>query len=118
MKKINKLYWTALSGGMAHIVKRDDIIWWKAWGIRIVSVFLALIVCGFVTVSLTEFAFPGIAYVVTMGDKKGILTESAPSYTFVVDESMKGNISVGLGLLYAVDSGSGQKFRCITILVI
>ena len=54
MKKINKLYWTALSGGIAHIIKRDDIIWWKAWGIRIISVFFALIVCGFVTVSLTD----------------------------------------------------------------
>lgn len=54
MKKINKLYWSALSGGIAHIIKRDDIVWWKAWTIRIISVILALIVCGFVTVSLTD----------------------------------------------------------------
>lgn len=54
MKKLNNLYWSALSGGMGHIVKRDDIVWWKAWLIRIVSVLLALVVCGIVTVSLTD----------------------------------------------------------------
>ncbi len=54
MKKLNKLYFSALSGSMGHIIKRDDINWWQAWIIRIVSVVLALIVCGFVTVSLTD----------------------------------------------------------------
>ena len=54
MKKLNNLYWSALSGGMGHIVKRDEIAWWKAWLIRIVSVLLALVVCGIVTVSLTD----------------------------------------------------------------
>ncbi|MBQ4087176.1 MAG: ABC transporter permease [Clostridia bacterium] len=37
-----------------HIAKRDDIVWWKAWIIRIVSVLLALIVCGVITVALTK----------------------------------------------------------------
>lgn len=50
MKKPDKLYFAALG----HIVKRDDISWWKAWAIRIVAVALALVVCGFVTVSLTD----------------------------------------------------------------
>lgn len=54
MKKLNKLYWSAFAGTMTHIVKRDEIPWWKAWTIRIVSIFLALVVCGFVTVSLTD----------------------------------------------------------------
>ena len=54
MKKLNKLCFSAISGSMGHIVKRDDILWWQAWGIRVISVFLALIVCGFVTVSLTD----------------------------------------------------------------
>ncbi|MGM9551308.1 MAG: ABC transporter permease [Clostridia bacterium] len=50
MKKPDKLYFAALG----HIVKRDDISWWNAWLIRIVAVALALVVCGFVTVSLTD----------------------------------------------------------------
>ena len=54
MKKLNNLSVTAVTGVMGHIVKRDEIKWWKAWLIRIVSVFLALIVCGIVTVSLTD----------------------------------------------------------------
>jgi len=54
MKKLNNLYFSALSGSLGHIVKRDDIVWWQAWGIRVISVILALIVCGFVTVSLTD----------------------------------------------------------------
>ena len=54
MKKLNKLYFSALSGSFGHIVKRDELPWWKSWLIRVVSVILALIVCGFVTVSLTD----------------------------------------------------------------
>lgn len=38
---------------MFHIAKRDSIAWWKAWIIRIVAVFLALLVAGIVTKSLT-----------------------------------------------------------------
>ncbi len=37
-----------------HIAKRDDIVWWKAWIIRIVSVLCALVVCGVITVALTD----------------------------------------------------------------
>lgn len=36
-----------------HIAKRDAIVWWKAWIIRIVAVLAALIVCGIVTLALT-----------------------------------------------------------------
>ena len=50
MSKMNKLYWKTKS----HIVKRDDIVWWKAWLIRVIAVFLAMIVCGIVTVFLTD----------------------------------------------------------------
>ena len=54
MKKLNNLYFSAVSGSLGHIVKRDDIHWWQAWIIRIVAVLMALVVCGFVTVSLTD----------------------------------------------------------------
>ena len=37
-----------------HIAKRDDIVWWKAWGIRAIAVMLALVVCGLLTVALTN----------------------------------------------------------------
>ncbi len=53
MKKINdkmlKLYFQP----PCHIAKRDSILWWKAWIIRVLSVIAALIVCGFITVALT-----------------------------------------------------------------
>lgn len=49
-KKCDNLFWSALG----HIVKRDDIVWWKAWIIRVVAVLLALVVCGVVTFFLTD----------------------------------------------------------------
>ena len=48
-KKCDNLFWSAFG----HIVKRDDLVWWKGWIIRIIAVVLALIVCGVVTVFLT-----------------------------------------------------------------
>ncbi len=54
MKKLNDFCIKAFFGASSHITKRDDIVWWKAWGIRVLSVVFALIVCGFVTVSLTD----------------------------------------------------------------
>ncbi|MBQ8525557.1 MAG: ABC transporter permease [Clostridia bacterium] len=45
---------TMLSPSALHIAKRDDIVWWKAWIIRIVSVVFALIVCGVITIALTK----------------------------------------------------------------
>ncbi|MBQ2774404.1 MAG: ABC transporter permease [Clostridia bacterium] len=36
-----------------HIAKRDTVVWWLAWLIRIASVAAALIVCAIVTVLLT-----------------------------------------------------------------
>ena len=38
---------------LLHIVKRDSIVWWKSWLIRILAVAVALIVCAFITVLLT-----------------------------------------------------------------
>ena len=37
-----------------HIAKRDELVWWKAWLIRIISVLLALVVCSVITVALTD----------------------------------------------------------------
>ncbi|MBR2878306.1 MAG: ABC transporter permease [Clostridia bacterium] len=54
MKKIENFFTSAITGSLAHIIKRDDIVWWKAWGIRLIAIVLALIVCGIVTVSLTD----------------------------------------------------------------
>ncbi len=54
MRKANDFFLKLASGCYGHIVKREDIVWWKAWGIRILSVFFALIVSGIVTISLTD----------------------------------------------------------------
>ena len=37
-----------------HIVKRDDLPWHKVWGIRLISILLALVLCSIVTVTLTK----------------------------------------------------------------
>ncbi len=37
-----------------HIAKRDDLPWYASWGIRIVSIVAALIVCAVVTMLLTH----------------------------------------------------------------
>ncbi len=54
MNKQKNSLWTLLYKAPFHIAKRDDIVWWKAWLIRIVSVFFALIVCGVITIALTK----------------------------------------------------------------
>ncbi len=54
MKKMNNLCWKALAANPFHIAKRDDIVWWKAWIIRIIAVVAALFVCGIVTIALTD----------------------------------------------------------------
>lgn len=36
-----------------HIVKRDVLPWYKAWGIRAIAIILALIICGIVTTITT-----------------------------------------------------------------
>ena len=38
-----------------HIAKRDDMIWYKSWGVRLVAIVLALILCAFVIVLLTGY---------------------------------------------------------------
>ncbi len=37
-----------------HIAKRDAIVWWKAWLIRIAAVFASLVFCAVITYFLTE----------------------------------------------------------------
>ena len=54
MKKIETKIFSALLNSPFHIAKRDAIVWWKAWGIRVLSVICALIVCGVITISLTK----------------------------------------------------------------
>ena len=54
MKKADKMFWSVLQNSPVHIAKRDDLVWWKGWIIRIISVVLALIVCGVITVALTK----------------------------------------------------------------
>ncbi len=54
MKKLDNLCLSAFFSAKGHIVKRDGMMWWQAWTIRIIAVALALVVCGFVTISLTD----------------------------------------------------------------
>lgn len=54
MNKIDTKLITAMHSAPFHIAKRDDIVWWKSWLIRVAAVLLALVVCGFVTVLLTD----------------------------------------------------------------
>lgn len=38
-----------------NIVKRSDIVWWKAWLIRTLAIVFALVVCALVIVVLTGY---------------------------------------------------------------
>ena len=53
MNKVNNFMFTVLNKNPFHIAKRGEIVWWKAWIIRIVAVLMALVVCGVITVALT-----------------------------------------------------------------
>lgn len=54
MKKINNFLHQSLYVSPFHIAKRDNIVWWKAWIIRIIAVMIALLVCGAITIALTD----------------------------------------------------------------
>jgi len=54
-----------------------------------------------VTVSLTEYAQEGLAYIVTAGSQKAVLTHANPSFDFVVSEEMKGEMQVSILQNYA-----------------
>ena len=35
-----------------HIVKRDDMVWWKAWGIRAITIVVSIFVMVFISCTL------------------------------------------------------------------
>lgn len=46
---MNKIKQTNTHEPFVHIVKRDKLPWWKAWGIRVAAVALSLVLCAIVT---------------------------------------------------------------------
>ena len=44
MNKVDNCLLKAFCNSPLHIAKRDTLIWWKAWGVRAISVVLALLV--------------------------------------------------------------------------
>ncbi len=36
-----------------HVVKRDDMIWWRAWAIRVATIIISFILVGFMCVAVT-----------------------------------------------------------------
>ena len=40
-----------------HIAKRDDLVWWKAWLIRLAAILLAMLLVGVISVILTKGNF-------------------------------------------------------------
>ena len=40
---------------LMHVVKRDDLVWYKSWAVRLLAVVIALILCAFVIVLLTGY---------------------------------------------------------------
>lgn len=53
MMKLNGIK-DALTFSNYHIAKRDTIVWWKSYLIRFAAIICALVVCGVITVSLTD----------------------------------------------------------------
>ena len=54
MSKLDNFCLKSFFAASSHIVKRDSLPWWKAWGIRAIAIVFALIVCAIVTLSLTD----------------------------------------------------------------
>lgn len=54
MNNLTNRMWNILYSSPFHIAKRDDLVWWKAWSIRVIAVVIALVVCGILTVALTK----------------------------------------------------------------
>ncbi len=54
MNKADEKLIKAVHTNPFHIAKRDDLVWWKGWIVRVLSVLGALIVCGIITVLLTD----------------------------------------------------------------
>ena len=46
---------------LVHITKRKNLDWWQAWGIRLIAIALALVLCAIVT-SVTTGLDPGSVY--------------------------------------------------------
>ncbi|MBQ3134075.1 MAG: ABC transporter permease [Clostridia bacterium] len=42
---------------LIHIAKRDDMVWWKAWLIRVAAILLAMLLVGVLSVLLTDGGF-------------------------------------------------------------
>ena len=42
-----------------HVVKRDDLPWWKAWGIRVATILVSFVLVGFLCVMVTGQSFGG-----------------------------------------------------------
>ncbi len=40
---------------LIHITKRDSMVWWKSWLVRVVAILFALVVCALVIVLLTGY---------------------------------------------------------------
>lgn len=40
-----------------HVVKRDDMPWWKAWLIRVVTIVIAFLIVGLLSAAVTEKSF-------------------------------------------------------------
>ena len=36
------------------IAKRDDMPWWKAWGIRLIAIAVAFVLTGFISAALAK----------------------------------------------------------------
>ena len=54
VSKLDNFCLKSFFAASSHIVKRDSLPWWKAWGIRAIAIVFALIVCAIVTLSLTD----------------------------------------------------------------
>lgn len=61
---------------LLHIVKRDDMPWWKAWLIRICAMAIAILLVGFISMLLTKGSFSEIWEIMFKG-VFGRLTEGS-----------------------------------------
>ncbi len=88
-----------------HVVKRDDMPWWKAWLVRVVTVIIALFLVGLLSLSVTGESF-GATYQIMYSGVFGRLFEG---HTTMLWKYLQ-EIAILLSLALALTPAFKMKF--------
>ncbi len=90
---------------LIHIVKRDDMPWWKAWLVRIAVIIISLFIVGFLSMAVTEKSF-GETYQIMFTGVFGRIFEGRTTMLWKYLQE----IAILLGLALALTPAFKMKF--------